>query len=133
MNKDFLLISSFFIFPIIVFLINLYISIFTKIYIIHPSIDIPLHFLGGASVAFMFILFLRFFEEKGQILVKNKLIYFILITSLVSFVAVLWEFWEFLMKSLFNLPWQLGLKDTLLDLGIGILGGIFGSWVFEKI
>lgn len=87
-----------------------------------PWIDIPMHLLGGAAVAFLFIEGIR--NLKSKITLKNKPIELIIIVSFVSLMAVLWEFFEFFLGVIGSQAWQLGLEDTLLDLLMGIVGGL---------
>jgi len=134
MTKNKLLkILSFFIFPAIVFLFDLIFNNFVfNAYEVFPWIDIPMHFIGGISVGYMFVLFFRFFEEEDLIKIKNKFVFVLIVVCAVSMIAVLWEFWEFFMEMFFNLDWALGYEDTLLDLFMGICGGFFVG-VFSKV
>ncbi len=79
-------------------------------------LDIPVHFLGGASIAYGFILVLRKVKEK--VVIKDRFFEILIITSLVGLIAVIWEFYEKVSGM------QLGLDDTLLDLFMGIMGGL---------
>lgn len=56
-----------------------------------------------------------------------------LVVSVVGFVAICWEFLEFLLKTFFGLPFQPSLDDTLLDILMGLIGGLFGAVVFRKV
>ncbi|MFH1376169.1 MAG: hypothetical protein ABIH25_00890 [Candidatus Woesearchaeota archaeon] len=133
MRNKFLRVLSFFTFPAIVFFVNLFLDYFFDIYSLFPWMDIPMHFLGGVSVGYMSILFLGFFKEENLIEIKNKLVFVLLVVCAVSMIAVLWEFYEFVMVSYFGFNWPLGYEDTLMDLFFGILGGIFAGIVFSKV
>ena len=130
-KTNFFEILSFFIFPFVVLIIHLIFS-FYEIYNTFSWIDIPMHFLGGLSIAFTSILFLRFFRRKGMLEIKRWFIFFFIVISLVALVAVLWEFYEFLLKYFFNLNTQPSLEDTLLDLFMGLVGGIAGVIIFRE-
>jgi len=108
--------------PFIIFLINFLIFQPFKLYANYPWLDIPMHFFGGAAIAFSFICVIN--KCKDEIIIKDKLIGVIIIVSLVAFTAVLWEFWEHTINYLFNLEWTFTLKDTLEDLFLGIFGGL---------
>lgn len=123
MANKFLKVLSFFTFPAVVFFIRILLGNLFDIYHILPSVDMFFHFLGGFAVGFMFLLFLNFFEKQNLLFIRNKNLFLVLIVSLVCFISVLWEFWEFFLDFFFELNWQVSVEDTLLDLLIGILGG----------
>jgi len=129
-KNNILRILSFFIFPAIVFIINLPIGF---LYDLYPWIDIPMHFLGGFSVAFTGVLFLKFFDERNLLKIKNPFIFIFVVASFVALVAVLWEFYEFFLQYIFGIIYQLSLEDTMLDLAMGLGGGIVGGIVFRKV
>jgi len=131
MTKNNLLrILSFFIFPALVFIINLPLDF---LYDLYPWIDIPMHFFGGLSIAFTSVLFLNFFDEKNLLKIRDPFIFIFVVSSFVVLVAVLWEFYEFFLQYFFGIIHQLGLEDTLLDLATGLGGGIVGGIVFRKV
>jgi len=132
MRNKFLRVLSFFTFPAIVFFFVIFVESFFDLSSFFPWVDIPIHFLGGVSVGYMFVLFLRFFKEENLIEIKNKLVFVLLVVCAVSFIAVLWEFWEFSMEIFLNVDWALGYEDTLLDLFMGMLGGLSVA-VFSKV
>jgi len=115
-------------FPVCVFLFNVFLILAFDIYQNFPEADIPMHFLGGASIAYSCVLFFDFFKAKKWIKLDNKIIFIVLVVSMVSVVAVFWEFSEFIYSKLpvghfFNIYMELELEDTLLDLFMGICGG----------
>jgi hypothetical protein len=105
---------------------------FSKSYFIFPWLDIPLHFIGGASIAYSGILLLRNFPE--YICIKNEIVKILILVSFVCLFAILWELWEFLLGNflMIDLFVQGSLEDTLLDLFLGLCGGIFVA-VFSKV
>jgi len=132
-RKNFLKISSFFIFPALVYAFGWFIAIAFDAYNVYAFTDSIMHFLGGLAIVYTCILFLRFFREKGYMEVNNKALRVLIIVSLVALTAVLWEFYEFFMKIFFQLDYQPSLNDTLLDLVMGLIGGLAGALVFRKI
>ena len=128
-KNDFLRVLSFFIFPAIVFLINFPLEF---VYILYPWFDMPMHFLGGFSIAFTSALFLKFFEEKKLLKIGRGVLFVFVIVSFVALTAVLWELYEFFIQYFFEVFWQLGLEDTLLDLVLGLFGGLVGGIIFRK-
>ena len=121
----------FFRWPLIVYVLGLIIYIL-EIPKILPWIDIPLHLIGGFVLAYSFILILEFLRAKKLIKVNNKLIYFIIILSLVSLIAVFYEFYEFTLSYVLKIGMQGNLIDTMVDLFLGLLGGIF-IFLFKQI
>lgn len=130
-NKS-LRILSFFIFPVFVYLFALFLGEMFNAFNVYTWLDIPMHFLGGVSIAYTFVLFLRFFREKGLMEINNKIIFILVIISLVSFVAILWELYEFAQFYLFNMQTQPSVADTMFDLFMGLVGGVFGALVFRN-
>ncbi|HIG94749.1 MAG TPA: hypothetical protein HA283_05460 [Nanoarchaeota archaeon] len=114
----------FFRYPILLVIFN-FILTFSGFYNLFGWIDIPMHFLGGFLVAHSFILIYDFLNNKKMIKINNKFIFVFLIVSIVGFIAILWECWEFLMVYLFNLPWQGNLADTMGDFVLGLIGAFF--------
>lgn len=131
-KNNFLRILSFFLFPLVVFCLSFILDFFFDIYEIIPLIDIPMHFLGGVSVGYMSVLFLRFWREKRLINFDNKSLFIFLVLCMVCLIIILWEFWEFLMNYFFALNWYLEYGDTLLDLFMGMLGGL-SAGAFSKV
>lgn len=129
-RNKFLRVLSFFIFPAFVWLFNIFITRGFHAYDVFPWIDIPMHFLGGFAVGYMFVLFLRFFDEENLMKIRSKAIFVLIVVSLTLLVAILWEFHEYILVHFFNFNWVVGYEDTLLDLLMGMLGsfvvGVFG-------
>jgi hypothetical protein len=132
MASKLLKILSFFIFPVFVFIIHL-VFCFYGIYNAFLWMDIPMHFLGGLAISYMVVLFLKFFREKDFISIKKGFVFILVVVSVVVLIAVLWEFYEFLLKYFFHVNTQPSLEDTLEDLFMGLVGGIVGAIGFRKI
>lgn len=97
------------------------------IYVTLPWIDMPMHFLGGASIAIAGISFLAFLRTKGFV---NELPFFLrtfLIMSFVGLAAASWELWEFSVDFVFSRHLQADLFDTMTDIFFGLLGGLITS------
>lgn len=132
MKNKFLRVLSFFIFPALVFVFNLFASFF-KLYYIYPWFDIPMHFIGGFSISLTIVLFFNFFTEGRYLQIHKKVLFSFLVVACVVFIAVLWEFYEFFLKTFFSMVTQPSLEDTLLDLVMGLFGGIVGAILFRKV
>lgn len=90
-------------------------------------IDNIMHIMGGVWIALLF-----FFEKKNRLPAFGRHLpfwfYFFLIISVVMFVGVVWEWFEYLVDILFftekaEFRAQLGLPDTMSDLIMDLIGG----------
>lgn len=96
-------------------------------------IDIPLHFLGGAWVAFIAALWF-FAKNRKQVNLKHAI--FIVVTVIV--VGILWELSEVsldyrMFGGKFTQPYFSGTPgDTALDLIMDIIGAVFIVFIFWK-
>src|SRR3989344_3387336 len=79
---------------------------FLDVYLLAPWVDIAMHFLGGAAVAYTFTNILSMTKDKGVLEKNSRLINFIFIISLVALTAVFWEFFECLLATTTNFRWQ---------------------------
>ena len=87
-----------------------------------PSVDIPLHFLGGFAVAFFVSGALGVLVEFGVLQKTEALIHLPLAFTTACVVAVLWEFAEWIVDHVLGKNCQNGVDDTMLDLFMGMLG-----------
>ena len=129
--KKILKLISFFYMPAIVFVLSLFLEFVFHIYDVLPWIDIPFHFIGGASIAFSFVLILNYFKDE-KILKMNVLVNIGVVFLLVALVAIFWECGEFLCDFYFNTTMINGLGDTFWDLCFGMFGGFF-ILLFSKV
>lgn len=121
-----------FIFPIIVFFIHLFLFYF-NFYLTFTWLDIPMHFLGGFAMAFTYFSLVRILQREGYLGKMHPFILFLFIISLVTLIAVLWEFAEFIADFFLNASVQMGLVDTMLDFFMGLVGGAFGFFFRYKL
>lgn len=126
MNKilnDLRTIAGFFTFPIFVLATHFFLLLFFNIYEVFPWFDIPMHFLGGMAVSITYFLILGYLQKKNYLRI-NSIIKIIFVFALVSLTAVFWEFLEFFVGYSTGLGLQGDLNDTMLDLFLGVLGGL---------
>jgi hypothetical protein len=133
MSLKFLKLASFFTFPFLIFCLALFFY-FSGIYSLFTWLDIPLHFIGGASIAYMALLFFRFWKQEKKIEIKNRFILVLLVVCVVALFAVVWELGEFFCGDILRISFfaQESLEDTLLDLFVGLCGGLTGG-IFSKV
>jgi hypothetical protein len=109
--------------PIAVFLAHEICAHVIDAYRIWPSVDIPLHLLGGFAIAYFSSGAVRVFAERGLIREPDPLVHVMLVLALACTAAVFWEFAEWTADRAIGTGSQLGLDDTMLDLLMGVLGG----------
>jgi hypothetical protein len=93
-------------------------------YVRFPSLDIPMHILGGVVIAYFFHRASMAASSHGIIGPFHSVSHTVLVFSLTCSAAVFWEFAEFFSDHLCGTHAQLGLEDTLKDMFLGICGGI---------
>lgn len=119
------------------FIVGVYVlSIIRDWYFLFPWLDIPLHLLGGLFIGLLAIwLSGRLFVFFGE---WSRLQKFLLVLGVVCLVGVFWEFFEFGLDWLYTIgivgfKSQLSVADTIGDLFLDILGGLFAlisHWLF---
>jgi len=102
--------------PLLIFLLDVCILLPFGIYTLFNWLDIPIHFLGGMSIAYSCILVLR--KVKDKVIINDRFFEILIIVALVGLSAILWELSEYLWG--FNLK----IEDTLFDLFMGLVGGL---------
>lgn len=94
--------------------------------------DIPMHFLGGLWVGALFLFLSRgFFQHEmyGHAIERLKIVS--LMVAYGSFVGVLWELFEFVMSSYWEIFKQNSIQDTLGDLTMDMIGALaYGLVIF---
>ncbi len=108
--------------PIILLAIHFILEFGFDLYDVLPWLDIPMHFLGGAIVAYAAARFFIFYEEKRSIAIFSPWMFLLLLVIFVSAIAVLWEFFEFGLEYFFHVKAQLSQADTMGDLFMGMFG-----------
>jgi hypothetical protein len=110
--------------PTAVFLLHVFISRVVNGYILYPPLDIPMHFLGGVAIAFFFSRCLALVPASVICGEPRRAMQGLLVFSLTGTATVFWEFAEFFSDRLAGTHAQLGLEDTLLDMALGVAGGL---------
>jgi hypothetical protein len=118
--------------PTIVFFINKILEVFFDIYVLYPWFDIPMHLIGGIAIGISGVLGLQVLQEKNYIEIKKKNIYILYIMFIVFFAAIFWELYEYIWDSMFFTQYQQGIGDTVLDMFLGVVGGIIVGVFYSK-
>lgn len=111
-------------FPLLVFGTHLFLSRGIEAYREHPWLDMPMHFAGGVAIAFCLSVTLLVLEERELVERTGPRIRSLLILALTGCAALFWEFAEFTTDQLGLTRAQAGLEDTLLDMALGLVGGL---------
>lgn len=120
--------------PLVLFSIHIIAYVMFDIYDYFISFDIPMHFLGGVCITYFFIQSVFCAKDKGIIGKPSSFFVPLLIFLLTCTTTVFWEFAEWLMDRLLNTTTQVSLDDTMLDMFLGILGGLsILSFYLKKI
>ena len=120
--------------PILVFCLHVFLSRGLHLYSLVPWIDIPMHLLGGLSMAYSLFLVLAFLQDSGVISRLDRIIEWVLVFTLVATIALFWEFSEFSFDHLFRSNVQISLPNTMQDLFMGMLGAstMIGYKIIKK-
>jgi hypothetical protein len=99
----------------------------------YPSLDMPTHFCGGVSIAYLTSVgVVRLAPLLGA---AHPLLRGAMAIGATAVAAIVWEFMEYLSDLFLGTHLNLGVRDTLSDLFFGLLGATFfvalraGSWL----
>ena len=110
-------------FPIFVFVLHLFLKFGVNIYAYWRRADMPLHFIGGLSIAYFVSGAFRHLSEKIPASEREGMLELLLIIGLTAAAAVFWEFGEYLLDKVWATNLQGGLENTMQDLLLGMAGG----------
>ena len=110
--------------PTLVFVTHVVASRVFGAYRVFPELDTPMHLIGGVAIAFFLWSSVNLDTARpilGSLSLTGKIV---LTLAAVCTAAVIWEFAEWTTDHLGWTDAQLGLEDTLLDMLLGITGGV---------
>jgi hypothetical protein len=110
--------------PTSVLLVHLFLRWVLLLYEEFPSTDIPMHLLGGYAIAFFWERALDAFARQKIVNAPDRVLRWVLLFALVATATVFWEFAEFCGDSLGITHAQKSIADTMLDMALGLVGGI---------
>lgn len=110
--------------PIAVFAAHVIASRVLGTHLAFPSLDIPMHLAGGAAITYFFWRSLHVQESRFVVGEMVSASAGLLSFTAVATAAVVWEFAEWISDRYMSTHAQLGLEDTLLDMLLGIVGGL---------
>ena len=96
----------------------------------YPWMDMPTHFLGGVTITYFFRVATRNAQTlQGPI---PPLIQTLLAFTATGTTTVLWEFYENLADHFLGTHMVRGLEDTIVDLFMGLSGGLLLSLFYRR-
>lgn len=96
-------------------------------YVMIPHYDKGLHLFSGILASWFFVEVIS--NNLKNINFKLKLLF---LNCFNASIALLWEIIEFSFDYLFNQTSQKGLIDTMMDMILGVLGGLIVSAIYSK-
>jgi hypothetical protein len=108
--------------PLLVFLGHVFASRVFDAYTAWPQLDVPVHFIGGFTMAFFVS---RCFRALPREVVRSSrlvVLEVVLVGSLTASAAMAWEFAEFACDQVFGSSIQVSLANTMQDMALGIAG-----------
>jgi hypothetical protein len=102
-----------------------------------PHLDDILHFLGGVAIAFFLHLLSLEGSRRGMLAPYQRMTHIALVFAFTCTAALFWEFAECLSDRYLGTQAQGNdLADTMLDMFLGVLGGVFFlviAWVLGQV
>ncbi len=110
--------------PTLVFLVHVYASCVLDAYVRYWALDIVMHVAGGVAIAYFFHAGLERLPPDVIGPRHRSAVHAAAVFALTATASVFWEFAEYASDRLFGTRAQLELEDTLLDLALGVVGGV---------
>lgn len=110
--------------PVVVYVLQFLLEAWFGVYERYYWFDRPMHFLGGVAMAMTGFSLLQIAKKKKWIRIKFLWLEVFLVICFVAFMAVAWEFHEFLLDSFLGSTHQSSVGDTMRDLFLGIIGAL---------
>jgi hypothetical protein len=115
--------------PLAIFVAHVVLSRVLLAYELFPPLDGPVHVLGGIAIAYAVWHGIEVLVSTGVLEPVQDSIRWVLVSALTCTAAVFWEFLEYISDHTIGTHAQLGLEDTLVDMLLGIAGGlIYLAW-----
>lgn len=120
-------------FPIVVYFFQFLTILCFDVYQYLPDFDVPMHFLGGVSIALGLATLLEKLKGKRFLSIRLPLLDILLLVSGTTMIAVIWEWYEFVVTEIAYVSVQGTVRDTMGDLFLGALGSlIVALWYVRR-
>ena len=106
------------------FIVSELIGNFTHLYLDVAYFDKFMHTIGGILTTYLGYKYLEFLESRGHLKVKSHVVRVFLVISFMFFVAVTWEWYEYIKDVVYSTSWQRDGYDILGDLFFDFTGSI---------
>jgi len=116
--------------PILVFVFHVIASKGFDAYEHFPLLDVPMHFIGGLAICYFFAICTKAPHTSLLLGQHTKFSLFVMLVALTGTTTVVWEFAEWISDQYFSQNAQLGVSDTMLDMFLGLLGGVIVAFIF---
>ena len=110
--------------PLSVFIIHVIASEGFNAYDRYPSLDIPMHFIGGVVICYFFYTAMQAPHAEKFLGSHTRFSLFVLLSALTASATVLWEFAEWIADHYFSKHAQGSVTDTMGDMLMGLLGSL---------
>jgi hypothetical protein len=110
--------------PLAVFLLHVFLSRVVFAYRAVPWLDVPMHFAGGWVIAWFLERALATLAGRGLVEPVGRALAAALVFGWTAAAALGWEVAEYTSDALGITSAQLGLDDTMVDMMLGVAGGI---------
>ena len=95
-----------------------------------PSLDIPIHFLGGVAITYFYRCAIKYSQTiVGETPLPIQILLAITCTGTT---AILWEFYENFADHFLGTHMVRGLEDTLMDLLMGLTGALVFTLLYRR-
>lgn len=95
-----------------------------------PPLDIPTHFMGGVAITYFYRSAIWHSQKfLGDIPPPIQILFAFTCTGTTT---ILWEFYENLADRFLGTSMVRGLEDTIMDLFIGLMGGLVLSVLYRR-
>ena len=101
-----------------------------QLFKLFPPLDIPTHFLGGVAITYFYRAAIRHSQKLvGEIPFPIQVLFAITCTGTTT---ILWEFYENVLDFFLDTGMVRGVEDTIVDLLVGLLGGLVFSLFYRR-
>lgn len=108
--------------PVLVFAVHVVADQIFDAYGARPRLDIPMHFAGGVAMAYFISSGVRALTQPPGRSRRAIVLEALLVISVTTTVAVVWEFVEFAIDATTGSNIQVSLANTMQDLALGMAG-----------
>lgn len=123
----------FFVPALAVFVLHVVLVEFFNIYWKFPRFDIPMHFVGGLVFTYGILSTYKFLQRKQVIPQMEFVLNVFFVFTTITAVTVFWEFAELASDLIFQTQAQISAKDTMLDMFLGMTGGLLIALFYKSI